>query len=294
MIKNDMQAFFADAKGVSVSLCALVLTLAAGGVAAQAPDTRQAAAPAGGAATAAAPAPVTAAPMTRERFEQIEARTPIRQRYPAGSIKSVEMAQAVLDEVAEDRQAVQLRYVLDQRACAPKFLVNKCLEEARDRKRLAEKDLKQAEYEANVFQRQANVDDRDRSLADQRAKDQEDAARRQAEQKQKEADSARKVQESNAKNREVQQRIDANKDVPADYRVREHEAKQRQQRAEDAARAPERAANAAERQRRIQEAEQHRLEVERNKAEKERERAQRQQNLQNQQQDSPTTAPAAR
>lgn len=291
MIKNDMQAFFADAKGVSVSLCALMLTLATGSVAAQAPDAGQAAAPAGSTTTVAAPAAVTAAPMTREHFEQIEARTPIRQRYPAGSIKSLETAQAVLDEVAEDRQAVQLRYVLDQRACYPKFLVNKCLEEARDRKRLADKDLKQAEYEANVFQRQANVDDRDRSLADQRAKDQEDAARRQAEQKQKEAAAARKVQESNDKNREVQQRIDANKDVPADYRVREHEAKQRQQQTEDAARAPQRAANAAERQRRIQEAEQHRLEVERNKAEKERERAQRQKN---QQQDSQSTAPAAR
>lgn len=298
MNKNYMQGFFADAKGVTLTLCGLLMALAgatagaqqqqgagSAGAASQ-PSTSQSAA---GSKTPAATAATPAAPvMSRARFDELEARAPIDQRFPAGSIKSDEAAQQALSEAAEDRQAVELRYILDQRACYPKFLVSDCLEAAKDRKRLADKRIKQVEYEANVFQRQATVDDRDRSLAEQRAKDQEDAARRLAEQKQKEIDAARKVQESRAKNSEVQQRIDQNKNVPADLRVREHEQKVRQQQAEEAARAPERAANAAERQRRIREAEEHRLEVERKKAENERERAERKK----QQQPAATTAPA--
>lgn len=290
-----MQGLFADAKRVTSSLCGLMLALASAACVAQAQGTT-AARPATAPSSVPSAAPVTpivpaaAVPMDRERFDALEARAPITTRFPAGSIKSDAQAQKALDEAAEDRQAAELRYILDQRACYPKFLVADCLEAARDRKRLADKRTKQVEYEAKVFQRQATVDDRDRSLADQRAKDEQDAARRQQEQKDKEASSARKVQESNTKNREVQQRIDQNKDVPADFRVRQHEAEVRRQQADEAARAPERAANAAQRQRRIQEAEEHRLEVERKKAENERERAERKKN---QQQDSSTTAPAA-
>jgi len=306
MDKNHMQGLFADAKGVTSSLCGLMLALVSATCVAQAQGTtaaspeaaspslpvRAATAPVAATPSTSSATPATsAAPMSRERFDELEARAPITTRFPAGSIKSDEQAQKALDEAAEDRQAMDLRYILDQRACYPKFLVADCLEAARDRKRLAEKRIKQVEYEAKVFQRQATVDDRDRSLADQRAKDEQDAARRQQEQKDKEASSARKVEESNAKNREVQQRIDQNKDVPADYRVRQHEAEVRRQQAEEAARAPERAANAAQRQRRIQEAEEHRLEVERKKAENERERAERKKK---QQQDSSTTAPAAK
>ncbi len=291
MNKNTMQGLFAHAKGVSLSLCGLTVALAAASgtaLAQPAPTLPVQQSPSQAASVPAQPQDV--APMSRERFDELEARAPIQQRYPAGSIKSEEMAQKALEETAEDRQALELRYILDQRACYPKFLVASCLEAAKDRKRVAEKAIKQVEYEANVFRRQATVDDRDRSLAEQHAHDEEDAARRLAEQKQKEIDSARKVQEGRAKNNEVQQRIDQNKDVPADLRVREHDAKVRQQQAEDAARAPERAANAAERQRRIKEAEEHRLEVERKKAENERERAERKKN---QQQESTTTAPAA-
>lgn len=297
MDKNYMQGFFADAKGVfhlfaasraARISCGLLLSAVAGWSTAQSPATATAPeislAPASPAA-----APVPAAPMSRERFDELAARAPLNQRYPAGSLKSVEAAQAALDEAKQDREVAGIRYTLDQRTCYAKFLVNSCLEEAKERKRVAEKNIKQVEVEANVYQRQANVDERDRSLADQRVKDQEESARRLQEQKDKEVASARKVQESNAKNREVQQRIDQNKDVPADYRIREHEAKVRQQQAEDAAKAPERAANAAAREQRIKDAEEHRLDVERKKAESERERAERKKRN-----EQPATAPAAK
>lgn len=287
MDKNYMQGFFADARGVSRILRGLLPAVAAAWGAmlplcASAVTTLPP-------VTVLPPAPSTpAVSMSPERFAELEGRAPLKQRYPAGSIKSGDAAQKALDEAKEDREVATVRYAIDQRACYRKFLVNSCLEEARDRKRLADKGIQQVENEANVYQRQANVDERDRSLAEQHAKDEEDAARRRQEQQEKEAASARKVQESNAKNREVQQRIDQNKDVPPDYRIREHEAKVRQQQAEEAARAPERAANAAAREQRIKDAEAHRLDVERKKAENERERAERKKR-----QEQPTTAPAA-
>lgn len=279
MDKNYMQGFFADANAVSRLSCALMLAWAAGSASAQSsqPAGVPAAQPAASAAQA-APAVQGPAPMTKARLDELEARAPLSQRYPTGSIKSDEAAQKALDEAKEDRHAAEVRYVIDQRACYKKFLVASCLDEAKERKRVAEKGIKQVENEANVYQRQTTVDERDRSLAEQKVKDDQDAARRLEEQKQKEADAARKVKESNAKNRQVQQRIDQNKDVPPDLRIREHEAKVRQQQAEEAAKAPERAANAAAREQRIKDAEAHRLDVERKKAENERERAERKKN----------------
>ena len=109
MNKKSMQALFADAKCVTSSLCGLMLALAAGASMAQGqasasatsgaqPGRIQAQAqgqvsPADSGATPQA-APVAPAPvMSRERFDELEARAPIAQRYPAGSIKSDETAQ---------------------------------------------------------------------------------------------------------------------------------------------------------------------------------------------------------
>ena len=264
MDKNYMQGFFADANGASRFLCGLALMLAAGWSSAQTAAPTEHSAPAAGQVS-----------MSKSTFEALEARAPIDQRYPAGSIKSGEAAQKALDEAAQDRDAVGVRYIIDQRACYKKFLVASCLEEAKERKRVAESNIKKVEIEANTYQRQANVDERDQALAEQHKKDQEDAARRLQEQKQKEADSARKVQDSDAKRQQVQQRIDQNQGQSPDYRIQEHEAKMRQQQDEEAARAPERAANAAAREQRIKDAEAHRLDVQRKKAENERERAER-------------------
>ncbi|WP_225202790.1 hypothetical protein [Herbaspirillum sp. alder98] len=199
--------------------------------------------------------------------------TPLAERYPAGSIKSEQTAAAALAQGADDRRVLATQYVLDQRECYAKFLVSSCLEDAKDRKREAEKSIKQVEIEANTYRRQAQVDDRDQSLAAQHANDQAETARRVQEQKDRQAATERHTRESDGKRAQVQQRIDQSQGQAPDARIREHEARVAQQQAEDAARAPEREANAAARQQRIKDAEQHRQEVERKKAESERERA---------------------
>lgn len=286
MDKNFMQGITFDLNPRN-----LISNLVAGGVlamtalGAMAQDTTAPKAP----AAAAAPPP---------SFEELEARAPLIQRYPAGSITTDAAAAKALEEAEQDKGAAGIRYILDQRACYKKFLVSSCLEDAKEKKRLTDKSIKQVEIEANTFQRQATVDERDRSLAEQHKNDEADAARRLQEQKDKEISSAQKVKESQAKQQELGRRVEQNKNVPADYRQREHDAKIQQQQAEEAAKAPERAANAAQRQQRIKDAEAHRLEVERKKAENERERAQRkqeqeQQRLQEQQQQQ-QQAPAAK
>ncbi|EJM99777.1 hypothetical protein [Herbaspirillum sp. YR522] len=199
--------------------------------------------------------------------------TPLAERYPAGSIKSEQAAAAALAQAADDRRVLDTQYVLDQRECYARFLVSACLEAAKDRKREAEKSIKQVEIEANTYRRQAQVDDRDQSLAEQHARDQAESARRVQEQKDRQAATARHLQESDAKRNQVQQRVDQNPDP--DTRIREHEARVAQQQADEAARAPEREANAVQRQQRIKDAEQHRQEVERKKQESERERAEK-------------------
>jgi len=199
--------------------------------------------------------------------------TPLAERYPAGSIKSEPEAAAALAQGAEDRRALETQYVLDQRQCYGKFLVSNCLEAARDRKREAEKSIKQVEIEANTYRRQAQVDERDQSLAEQHAHDQAEAARRVQQQQDRQAATARHAQDSDGKRAQVQQRIEQNPDP--DARIRAHEARVAQQQAEDAARAPEREANAAARRQRIEDAEQHRQDVARKKAESERERAEK-------------------
>lgn len=210
---------------------------------------------------------------TLARAETPTAVTPLDQIYPAGSIKSEPAAAAALAQAAEDRRVLATQYVLDQRECYARFLVSKCLEAAKDRKRAAEKSIKQVEIEANTYRRQAQVDDRDQSLADQHARDEAESARRVQQQKERQAATARHTDESDAKRNQVQQRVDQNLDP--DARIRAHEARVAQQQAEDAARVPEREANAAARQQRIKDAEQHRQEVERKKQESERERAEK-------------------
>jgi hypothetical protein len=206
--------------------------------------------------------------------------TPLAERYPAGSIKSEQMAAQALAQGAADRSTLDTQYVLDQRECYGRFLVSSCLEAAKDRRRDAEKSIKQVEIEANTYRRQAQVDDRDHSLADQHARDQAESARRIQEQKDRQAAAERHTKESDGKRAQVQQRIDQNEGQAPDARIRAHEARVAQQQAEDAAGAAQRAANAATREQRIKDAEQHRQDVARKKAETERERAEKKRSTQ--------------
>ncbi|ASU41334.1 hypothetical protein hmeg3_08800 [Herbaspirillum sp. meg3] len=206
------------------------------------------------------------------------------QRYPSGSIQSTDAADEILLEADKERQVINDQYIDEQRACYKKFFVSSCLEAAKERNRVAVRQVRDVEVEANAYKRQAKADDRDKSLAEQHAKDEQDAARRAQDQKEKAAASARKIQESAAKQKQVAER-ETQAEGQADVRVKAHEAQVRKTQAEEAAKAPQRAANEQAYKEKVKQAEVHRKEVEAKKAEKERERAAKQQ--------TPAAAPAA-
>lgn len=93
---------------------------------------------------------------------------------------SVEQADATLAQVARERVAVHARYAQDEQVCYGKFFVNRCLDQARERRRVALADLRAAEVEASHFKRQDSVNKRDAELAERARKDEEEQAARAA------------------------------------------------------------------------------------------------------------------
>ena len=194
------------------------------------------------------------------------------QRYPAGSIKSVELANQALTDAAQERIKQEDQYIEEQHLCYTRFFVSSCLEDAKQANRMVVKQIREIEGAANAFNRQATVDERDKALAEQRILDEQDAIRRQQDQKEQAEATARKLAESAASVKEVKERerLTAGQ---ADLRIKQQELKLREIEASEAAKAPERAANERAYQQKVKDAEAHRLEVEAKKAEKMRERA---------------------
>lgn len=197
---------------------------------------------------------------------------PFNERFPSGTIDSVEHADAALAQSNLEREIIDDQYLDAQRGCYQKFFVSHCLEVAKERNRVAVKQVKEVEVEANAFKRKAKADDRDQVLADQRQKDEQDAIERAADQKAHEAAAARKLSDSVAKEQQVKER-EQQTAGQEDLRVRQHAEKQRQESAAEATKAPQRAANEQAYKQKVQKAEAHRKEVEERQAQKARERA---------------------
>ena len=97
----------------------------------------------------------------------------LRDRFPPASITSVERADAALDATAGAKGRIELEYRTQARECSGRFLVNECLDAAREtqRKRLA--DIDAVELEANRYKRR---DKADRTEADRARREAERAA----------------------------------------------------------------------------------------------------------------------
>jgi hypothetical protein len=194
--------------------------------------------------------------------------SPPAQRYPAGSIHSVEQAEQAIADVTRERAAIENRYVSEEAACYDKFFVSACLDGAKERRRQALQPLRNIENEAKHFQRQARVDERDKALAEKRAQEESEQAERQKrseEEKERSARAAARAEQPHGP-----------QGTPDPDRVARHAEKLRRIEAAEAAKEKERAENVAAYRRKVEEAEAHRKEVERRKAEKQRERAERQ------------------
>jgi len=80
-------------------------------------------------------------------------------------IASVAEADARLAAVARERAAIEARFATREQVCYDKFLVNHCLDEAKDRRRNALAAQRLIEIDAEHYKRRAKVEERDRAMA---------------------------------------------------------------------------------------------------------------------------------
>lgn len=189
-------------------------------------------------------------------------------RYPAGSIDSVEKAQQVLQETANQRAAIERQYTAEEAECAQKFFVNACADAAKERRRSALKQVRPIEIEADTFQRKARVIERDKALADRAAQEEQEKPERLKQQQENEAAAAQRAASKAAEAKPERAPV-------PDKRSAQHDAKVRQLQAEEVANAQKRAENIANYNAKVKEAQEHQREVAARKREKENERAEK-------------------
>lgn len=95
----------------------------------------------------------------------------LKARYPAGSVGSVKQADAALADVTRGRQRVEAVYSSDEKACYKTFFANRCVVDAKERRRIALEDIKPIQIEADRFKRHDVVVRRDKALEEKRLKD---------------------------------------------------------------------------------------------------------------------------
>lgn len=189
-----------------------------------------------------------------------------------GNIQSVDEADRILDETAQQRAALEERYTREEYACMDKFFANACVEKVREHRRIDLNAVRDREVEANAYKRRAKVTERDAALADKATKESQDLPQRQEKQKDTEA---RKTEATQKKAADAGQQAQRQQAAPPLSRAAEHEAKERARTANAAAEAQKRAENVAAYEAKVREAEEHRKAVEARKAEKAKKRAEK-------------------
>lgn len=97
---------------------------------------------------------------------QVASVTALAERYPQGSIGSIEIANQALGEVSTAREQVEQEYQNERAACFDRFLMSACMNEAKEHRRTARAAIRQVEVEANAFLRKDRAAARDRALAE--------------------------------------------------------------------------------------------------------------------------------
>lgn len=90
----------------------------------------------------------------------------LAERYPSGSIATVEIAKAALDDIADTRVDVERLYSSQRIACFDRFFATSCMNDVREMKRAALTKIRKIEVEANALLRKEKAAERDRALAE--------------------------------------------------------------------------------------------------------------------------------
>ena len=116
-------------------------------------------------------------------------------RYPAGSIRDAEQAQAVLKEADAEMTRIGQSAKERDAECLRKFLVNSCRDEVHREKQLAEREVRRVRVEARDLQRRIDAEKVAKQRADKAAAlTAEEAKRAQNEEKTRDASKVREPQ----------------------------------------------------------------------------------------------------
>jgi hypothetical protein len=178
---------------------------------------------------------------------------PAPREVAAPPVTSVAQADQQLAAVKRERAGIEARFAEREAECYKKFFVNRCLDEAKERRRSALSAQRAIEIQAERFKRQATVDERDRKLAEADKKYREEEARM--------------ATEPPRTPREIEA-APPPRAATAPARIAERDARLKQAEAKEAAEAPKRAQSVRDFERRKAESEEHQRDVARRKAER--------------------------
>jgi colicin import membrane protein len=196
-----------------------------------------------------------------------QVREKLTDRFPPGSIRSVEHADGALSEAAVERAEIEARYLAEEQACHPDFFTTSCIQKAKERRRIALSALRPIELEANAFKRKARVTERDQALAERLEKDEKQRLER-----------AGRVTASEGEAVDSSSNVSAEKSQTANSPVPEKQPapKAPRQKTENRLSVEQRAANVAAYEKKRREAVERQQKVAQRKAEKEQKRKSKQ------------------
>jgi hypothetical protein len=194
--------------------------------------------------------------------------------YPAGSIRSVERADAALLAAVGARTRQEKRVADQRKVCYTKFFAEKCLSAAREDDYQTTRRIGAIEQEARDFKRHNDAAVREKSRADHRAQEQADAVRDQAEREQKRLTQEKKVDRNQREAADFDAKAGERSQHAAATAKREQDfqADRARKDAEDLAKAPERAEQAREQAAKVEEVLKHAQEREAREREKEKQK----------------------
>ena len=180
----------------------------------------------------------------------------LAQKYPPGSISSVEQADQAIAEVQAERREVEAHHADAQYACYSKFFSSPCVDKAKEARRLALNLIGPIEVEAKAFKRRDTVARRDKVLDEQRAREASEAPARAEQERINQEKAAQKAADVAARQAAPEKapvgrapatpRGATAPQVDGRDRIAEHEARMAKARAQDAAEAEKRAKNIAD------------------------------------------------
>jgi colicin import membrane protein len=84
---------------------------------------------------------------------------------PTPSFTSIAEADQALEQARRDRASLEKAYTDSERVCYERFFVNRCLDEAKERRRVGMGVVRATEVEAERYKRETAANDHDRELA---------------------------------------------------------------------------------------------------------------------------------